>query len=423
MCGEEEMRLLLVEDDASLRETLSESLRREGFEVIATGDGGEALELARTTQPDLIILDLMLPTLDGLSVCRILRKETDVPILMLTARSGPVDRVVGLEMGADDYVVKPFHMGELLARIRALLRRARGRPATTLTAGDLTLDLLARKAFRGGRELRLTMKEFDLLATLIQHRGPRPEPGLPPGAGVGPGAPGGHPDSRHAHPLASGEDRGGPCASAADRHRAGDRISIRGIGMLELSLALLALLALGGLGFVYRRWQRAEAALRETRWRLREETAEALRFRADLETLAQGGTEALLLLDQERRIRWANRPAMERLGARPGRTLLEATRSPELDALIPPPAPPEGEGMSIRELRWQGRWWQATVWEGPNGYGLALLDITREREAERARRELTANVAHDLRTPAHHHPPAAGRAPAPGSPPPRPGNA
>ena len=169
--------------------------------------------------------------------------------------------------------------------------------------------------------------------------------------------------------------------------------------MLELSLALLALLALGGLGFVYRRWQRAEAALRETRWRLREETAEALRFRADLETLAQGGTEALLLLDQERRIRWANRPAMERLGARPGRTLLEATRSPELDALIPPPAPPEGEGMSIRELRWQGRWWQATVWEGPNGYGLALLDITREREAERARRELTANVAHDLRTP------------------------
>jgi DNA-binding response OmpR family regulator len=171
MRGEEEMRLLLVEDDASLRETLSESLRREGFEVIATGDGGEALELARTTQPDLIILDLMLPTLDGLSVCRILRKETDVPILMLTARSGPVDRVVGLEMGADDYVVKPFHMGELLARIRALLRRARGRPATTLTAGDLTLDLLARKAFRGGRELRLTMKEFDLLATLIQHRG------------------------------------------------------------------------------------------------------------------------------------------------------------------------------------------------------------------------------------------------------------
>lgn len=165
------MRLLVVEDDAALRETLTEQLRREGFEVLATGDGGEALELARAAAPDLIVLDVMLPTLDGLSVCRILRKESDVPILMLTARSGPVDRIIGLETGADDYVVKPFHTGELIARIRALLRRARGRPATRLTAGDLTVDLLARKAYRGEQELRLTMKEFDLLATLIQNRG------------------------------------------------------------------------------------------------------------------------------------------------------------------------------------------------------------------------------------------------------------
>lgn len=165
------MRLLVVEDDAALRETLTEQLRREGFEVLATGDGGEALELARAAAPDLIVLDVMLPTLDGLSVCRILRKESDVPILMLTARSGPVDRIIGLETGADDYVVKPFHTGELMARIRALLRRARGRPATRLTAGDLTVDLLARKAYRGEQELRLTMKEFDLLATLIQNRG------------------------------------------------------------------------------------------------------------------------------------------------------------------------------------------------------------------------------------------------------------
>lgn len=165
------MRLLVVEDDAALRETLTEQLRREGFEVLATGDGGEALELARAAAPDLIVLDVMLPTLDGLSVCRILRKESDVPILMLTARSGPVDRIIGLETGADDYVVKPFHTGELIARIRALLRRARGRPVTRLTAGDLTVDLLARKAYRGERELRLTMKEFDLLATLIQNRG------------------------------------------------------------------------------------------------------------------------------------------------------------------------------------------------------------------------------------------------------------
>lgn len=168
---EGKLRLLLVEDDRALRETLAEQLQREGFEVIAAGDGGEALELARTAQPDLIILDIMLPTLDGLSLCRILRKESDVPILMLTARSSPVDRIIGLEIGADDYVGKPFHVGELVARIRALLRRTRGRPVTTLTAGDLTLDLLARKAYKGNRELRLTMKEFDLLATLVQNRG------------------------------------------------------------------------------------------------------------------------------------------------------------------------------------------------------------------------------------------------------------
>ncbi|MBO9362138.1 MAG: HAMP domain-containing histidine kinase [Thermoflexus sp.] len=169
--------------------------------------------------------------------------------------------------------------------------------------------------------------------------------------------------------------------------------------MPEIFLAFLTLLTLGGLGFVYRRWQQTEEALREARWRLLEKTAEALRFRANLEALAQGGTEAVLLLDQERRIRWANRPAVERLGARPGRTPLETTQSPELDALIPSPASPEGERINARELRWRGRWWQATVWEWSGGYGLALADITRQREAERARRELTANVAHDLRTP------------------------
>jgi hypothetical protein len=148
--------------------------------------------------------------------------------------------------------------------------------------------------------------------------------------------------------------------------------------MLEISLAslaLLALLALGGLGFVYRRWQRAETALREARWRLQEETTEALRFRADLEALAQGGTEALLLLDQERRIRWANRPAMERLGARPGRTLLEATQSPELGALIPPPAPSEGEGdqhpgaaLAGALVAGDSLGMAGWLWAGPAGY-------------------------------------------------------
>jgi DNA-binding response OmpR family regulator len=146
-------------------------LKREGYAVTTTGDGGEALDLAREQPFDLIVLDVMLPTLDGLSIVRILRKAQRTPIILLTARSGEVDRILGLETGADDYIVKPFSLGELLARVRAVLRRATPEATTKLQAGDLSLDLIARKAYRGDVELRLSYKEFDLLAALIRNKG------------------------------------------------------------------------------------------------------------------------------------------------------------------------------------------------------------------------------------------------------------
>ena len=164
-------RLLVVEDDQILCDTLAYNLRREGYEVTASGDGGEALQLAREQAFDLIVLDLMLPTLDGLSICRVLRKEQRTPIIMLTARSGEVDRILGLETGADDYIGKPFSLGELLARVRAVLRRITPEATTHLEAGDLSLDLISRRVYRVGKELRLSHKEFDLLATLIRNVG------------------------------------------------------------------------------------------------------------------------------------------------------------------------------------------------------------------------------------------------------------
>lgn len=165
--------ILLVEDDDTLRKTLAYNLSQENYKVIQTGDGGEALVLAREKKPDLIVLDIMLPTLDGLSVCRIIRNESDVPIVILTARGNEVDRIVGLEIGADDYIVKPFSLGEFLARVRAVMRRVPTARVVTdrLESGDLVLDLIARRATRGGEELRMTHKEFDLLATLMRNQG------------------------------------------------------------------------------------------------------------------------------------------------------------------------------------------------------------------------------------------------------------
>ena len=171
MLSDKRQSILVVEDETTLRETLAYNLKREGYEVTATGDGGEALELARENPFDLIVLDVMLPTLDGLSIVRILRKEQRTPIILLTARSGEVDRILGLETGADDYVVKPFSLGELLARVRAVLRRSTPETTTRLEAGDLSLDLIGRKAYQGEQELRLSHKEFDLLAALIRNTG------------------------------------------------------------------------------------------------------------------------------------------------------------------------------------------------------------------------------------------------------------
>ena len=168
---ESKQRLLVVEDEQTLRETLAYNLTREGYEVTVSGDGGEALELARERDYDLIVLDVMLPTLDGLSICRILRKEQRTPIILLTARSSEVDRIMGLETGADDYVVKPFSLGEFLARVRAVLRRAAPETTTRLEAGDLSLDLIGRRVYRGEQELRLSHKEFDLLAALMHNLG------------------------------------------------------------------------------------------------------------------------------------------------------------------------------------------------------------------------------------------------------------
>jgi DNA-binding response OmpR family regulator len=167
-------RVLVVEDESTLSATLQYNLQQEGYEVTIAPDGESALTAASENQPDLIVLDLLLPGLSGLEVCRILRREMTVPILMLTAKTGEMDKVVGLELGADDYVTKPFSMRELMARVRALLRRTT-RPTVLakeiIESGDLRIDLRARQAFRSDRPLALTPKEFGLLELLLQHRG------------------------------------------------------------------------------------------------------------------------------------------------------------------------------------------------------------------------------------------------------------
>ncbi|OIO91224.1 MAG: DNA-binding response regulator [Anaerolineae bacterium CG2_30_64_16] len=165
-------KILLVDDEPTLLDTLAFNLRNVGYEVITAADGVTALEQARAESPDLIILDLMLPELDGLTVCRSLCQVSETPIMMLTARTGELDKIVGLESGADDYMTKPFSLGELQARIRALLRRAGPRRAgDELRSGDLTLNLVSRRAFLADEELVLSPKEFSLLAELMRHQG------------------------------------------------------------------------------------------------------------------------------------------------------------------------------------------------------------------------------------------------------------
>ena len=163
-------RILVIEDDSKIADLLRRGLIYEGYEVEVAMDGERGLMAARDTHPDLVLLDLMLPGLDGLTVCKRLRSASDLPILILTAKESVPDRVAGLDAGADDYLVKPFNFDELLARVRALLRRRN--PATSMEVlrfADLSLNLSAHEVFRGERRVELTAREFEMLALFMQH--------------------------------------------------------------------------------------------------------------------------------------------------------------------------------------------------------------------------------------------------------------
>ena len=185
-------RILIVEDNKTLLETLAYNLKSEGYKPLTTEDGRTAVEIARKAQPALIILDVMLPGMDGFEVCRLLRKEQNVPILMLTARGEEIDRIVGLEMGADDYLTKPFSMRELMARVKALLRRVdmiredleaetkdsaadsasrREEQPAALKFGNLTIDETRREVRLDGKPVRIKPKEYELLLFLARHKG------------------------------------------------------------------------------------------------------------------------------------------------------------------------------------------------------------------------------------------------------------
>jgi DNA-binding response OmpR family regulator len=176
-------KILIVEDEVALQETLAYNLKRQGYDVNTAGDGNEALKLARELRPDLILLDVMLPGIDGFEICRILRQEMNTPVLMLTARDDEIDRVVGLEVGADDYMTKPFSMRELMARVKAMLRRVRlireemgsqAAPAEppanqVLSFGNLVIDQARHEAQLDGQSLALKPKEYELLLFLAAH--------------------------------------------------------------------------------------------------------------------------------------------------------------------------------------------------------------------------------------------------------------
>lgn len=178
-------KILVVDDEISLQETLAYNLKKQGYDVKTIGDGADAIELAREWSPELIILDVMLPGLDGFEICRILRQEMTTPILMLTARDDEIDRVVGLEVGADDYLAKPFSMRELIARVKALLRRVRlireeaainegedGKPkAEVLEFDNLILDMVRHEIKIDDRVVAFKPKEYELLTFFAQHQG------------------------------------------------------------------------------------------------------------------------------------------------------------------------------------------------------------------------------------------------------------
>ncbi len=167
-------RILVVDDEANIRDLARMYLLQAGFEVSAVADGAQALEVIAQRPPDLVVLDLMMPEMDGWEVCRRLRGTTNLPILMLTARDDDIDKIVGLEMGADDYMTKPFNPRELVARVRAILRRANSGPAVpgqdaVRRLGDVVINPQSQEVTVGGRKVSLRAKEFDLLLTLIDH--------------------------------------------------------------------------------------------------------------------------------------------------------------------------------------------------------------------------------------------------------------
>jgi DNA-binding response OmpR family regulator len=170
-------RILVVEDETTLRETLADALEAEGFEVVQAGDGRDALTRFRADRPDLVLLDLMLPELSGIEVCRIIRSESSVPIVMLTAKDSELDKVVGLELGADDYLTKPFSLRELTARIRALFRRSEQTATSaaplpsTVELGRVQVDLAGHRLLRDGETLPIKPKAFELLAFLLRNPG------------------------------------------------------------------------------------------------------------------------------------------------------------------------------------------------------------------------------------------------------------
>jgi two-component system, OmpR family, response regulator VicR len=163
-------RILIVEDDRALARVLSDNLSFSGFDVEWVNDGGDVLNRVRSTSPDLVLLDVMLPGRDGFNLCGLIRQGGRTPVIMLTARDQKVDKLKGLELGADDYVTKPFDFEELQARIRAVLRRAR-RSAVRISIGDAVIDFVAFTATRGGLDLRLSRREFDLLSYLAEREG------------------------------------------------------------------------------------------------------------------------------------------------------------------------------------------------------------------------------------------------------------
>jgi DNA-binding response OmpR family regulator len=165
--------ILVVDDEEPIRQLASLYLEKEGFQVTCAADGPEAIELAHREMPALVVLDVMLPTIDGFEVCRRLRRDSEVPILMLTARNEDVDKIVGLELGADDYLTKPFNPREMVARVKAILRRYESgqRAGPTLRLGPLTVDKQRREARAGDKELALRTKEFDLLVAFLENAG------------------------------------------------------------------------------------------------------------------------------------------------------------------------------------------------------------------------------------------------------------